>query len=90
MLLVPVMIVRIQSNISKNAIWFRMNRIIRRRVAVLGKRFVRSDLTRQTVICSALVGIGDLIAQVYQGVQDVKRVVDMACAGTWLGAWYKE
>ena len=53
------------------------------------RRLIKSDLARQTVICAGLVGVGDALAQIYQNERDLKRLVDMTLAGTFLGPWYK-
>ena len=54
------------------------------------KKVVFHDLTKQTAVCVALVGFGDLLAQMYMKQLDTKRLTDMALAGSFLGPWYKE
>ena len=71
-----------------------MNRIVSRLLAVnrtgLVRKIILSDLTKYTVICCSLVGIGDAIAQLYSGERDFNRLIDMSAAGVFLGPWYKE
>ena len=77
-----------------------MSRIlsVKRALSTFRRRFERvewADLTRQTLVCSALVGIGDLLAQVYQrggGREqiDTPRLCHMTLAGAFLGPWFKE
>mgnify|MGYP003334996140 CR=1 FL=1 len=52
-------------------------------------KIVSPDLVKQTVICAGLVGVGDALAQAYQNERDLKRLVDMTLAGSFLGPWYK-
>ena len=54
------------------------------------------DLGRQTLVCSALVGLGDFLAQIILKRQnenhefDTKRLTDMTITGGFFGVWYKE
>ena len=69
-----------------------MNRLLLRPLSlkiVSPAKLVKSDLAKQTVICAGLVGIGDALAQAYQNERDLRRLVDMTLAGSFLGPWYK-
>ena len=77
-----------------------MSRIlcVKRALSPFRRRFERiewADLARQTLVCSALVGVGDLLAQLYQGGGerekiDSSRLCHMTLAGAFLGPWFKE
>lgn len=79
--------------LDSHLLYRRMNRLLFRSLRpfslkiVNPAKLVKSDLAKQTVICAALVGVGDALAQAYRNERDLKRLVDMTLAGSFLGPW---